>query len=734
MIKLIATIGPSSNKPEVLRKLADRGVSFFRINLSHTDTEEIEQRILDIKNFNVPIILDTEGSQIRTGNREEIEFLEGDTIKLYNKEIKCDGKNLFLTPLDCIEKLREGDLIFIDFNSLLLKVIDVSQVDSKGFITCHVMIGAKAGGRKAVYVDSPTFKLPAFSKKDRFAMELAKKHNINHFTLSFMESYKDVNEFKKINPNVKVYSKIESKKGLEEFKEIARVSDGILIDRGDLSSQVPIEKIPFIQKYIIEKVRKMNKEVFVATNTLEQMAFSLKPNRAEVNDIINTILDGATGIALTKEVAVGKYPVEVVNMALNLINQTKFVGNDKDNISKNIDKLNYLSNEVGPDLLIKPHGGILVDRVLSNYNEEIPVKSIDIDYETLMDLEQISIGSFSPLEGFMNSKDFHSVLSHMRLSNGVVWPLPIILQVSQQEAENIKEDDKIALRYKLDGDIYGIIEVEEVYKINKKDCAKKIFGVDDIEHPGVKRFIDKGEYLIGGRVNLIKRRNSEYKTYELTPKQTRRIFSERGWSKVLGFHTRNIIHRSHEFVQRKGLEISNCDGLFIHPVIGKKKVGDFEAEVIMRSYEKMIELFYTHSRVVLCSFASYSRYCGPREALFTALVRKNFGCSHFIVGRDHTGVGNYYGPQDSHKVFDKFTEEELGIKPIKFDKVSFSKRKNDYILEEDNHPEEDKLEISGTKAREMLKRGEKLPDWFIREEIYEVIDKIKKEGKKIFVE
>ncbi len=731
-IKIITTIGPSSNKQEILEKLKDRGVSFLRINLSHTEEEDIEPRIKDLLGYGIPIILDTEGSQVRTGNTSEIEFPEGTNIKVHSKKIQCDQNNLFLRPTSIISKLSMGDFISLEFNSVLLRVIDTDNID-KGYIECQVAMGGKIGGKKAVQIESPTFSLPPFSKKDHLAIELAKKHNIKHFTLSFMESPESVLKFKQLYPGVTVYSKIESKKGLDNFIEIAKVSDGILIDRGDLSSQVALEKIPFIQKYIIKKVREMDKEVFVATNTLEQMALALKPNKAEVNDIINTILDGVTGIALTKETAVGKYPIETVNMLSNLIAQVSYVG-ISGNLIEDIEKTNYIYSENTPELLVKPHGGKIIDRFETNYNGNIPNKKIETDEETLMDVEQIAIGAFSPLEGFLGSKDFHSVADNYRLSNGIIWPLPIVLSVDEEKGQEISEGEDISLVF--NGKVYAILHLDEIYQIDKEKEAEKIFGTKDLEHPGVKRFMSLGDYFLGGKITLLNRKSSKYKVHELTPKQTRKIFSERGWSKVLGFHTRNVIHKSHEFIQLEGMKRGLCDGLFVHPVVGKKKNGDFESDIIIESYEKMIEDFYPKSKVLMGTFASYSRYCGPREALFTAIVRKNFGCSHFIVGRDHTGVGNFYHPNASHKIFDNFSQDELGITPIKFDKVFYSEIEDKYLHEPDfiDHPEKDKLHISGTQAREMLLKEIQPPEWFMRPEISKIIlDKIKN-GEKVFVE
>lgn len=733
-IKIICTIGPGSIKEDILSKLKDRGANFFRINLSHTEETEIEQKIKDLIGYAVPIIIDTEGSQIRSGNIRDIFIEEESIIRIYGKKIECDSSNLFLNPEGVIKELNEGDIISIDFNSLLLRVIDISTKD-EGYISCKTIIGGLIGGKKAVHIDSPTFNLPPFSKKDNIAVEIAKRYGIKHFTLSFMENPGDILKFKQNYPGAIVYSKIESKKGLNNFIEIAKNSDGILIDRGDLSNQIPLEKIPFIQKYVLKKVRELGKEAFIATNTLEQMAFSLKPSKAEVNDIINTLIDGATGIALTKETAVGKYPVETLNMLVNLVSQFELIkkGGGSD-IVENIEKQNYIYGENFPENLIKPHGGRLIDNFKPRYYEQMPSKKVEISEESLMDAEQIAVGAFSPLEGFLNKADFESVVNEMRLSNGIIWPVPIVLQVNESTAKYVFGEKEILLTYK--NEPYVILHLDEIYTMNKEAAAEKIFGTLDRNHPGVLNFLEAGNYFLGGKITLLKRRPSAKKIYELTPKQTRKIFSERGWSKVLGFHTRNVIHKSHEFIQIEGMKRSLCDGLFIHPIIGKKKAGDFEADIIISSYEKMFEGFYPKSKAIIGTFSNYSRYAGPREALFTALVRKNFGCSHFIVGRDHTGVGNFYDTKASQQIFDKFSQDEIGIIPVKFGNVFYSDLENQHLHEDDfiNYPDEHKISISGTKIREMLLKGISPPDWVMRPEISKMIIEKMNRGEKIFVE
>jgi len=323
------------------------------------------------------------------------------------------------------------------------------------------------------------------------------------------------------------------------------------------------------------------------------------------------------------------------------------------------------------------------------------------------------------------------VLNKMRLANGVVWTIPIILDISEDEASKISVGDDVLLVG--DDGRMAILYVDDKYKFDKEDTVKKLYETNSDDHPGVRWIKNMNPILLGGKIDLIKRRESEFQEYALTPKQVRRLFEEKNWSRVVGFHTRNVIHRSHEFIQMKALEDENCDGLFVHPVVGKKKPGDYNAKYIIEGYKQMVKSFYPRNKVVFSTFSTFSRYAGPREAIFTALCRKNFGCSHFIVGRDHTGVGDFYHPQASHEIFDKFSD--LGIKAIKFDKVFYSKELGSYVHEPErpDHSEEDKLHISGTDARKMFEKGEAPPDWFMRLEISKTIIDSIESGEEVFV-
>jgi sulfate adenylyltransferase len=385
--------------------------------------------------------------------------------------------------------------------------------------------------------------------------------------------------------------------------------------------------------------------------------------------------------------------------------------------------------------LIPPHGGKLVNRVLAEipdrrYLESLP--KVRLDQNRQMDVEQICFGTYSPLEGFMSQEDFQSVLTRMRLANGIVWPLPIFLDVAEETAEKLPIGEVIGLTND-QGEVIALLHLSEKYYFDVEDTAEKMYGTGSDNHPGVRMIRAMQPVLLAGQLDLIKVRESETRAYELTPKQLRWLFEDRGWAKVLGFHTRNVLHRGHEFMQLTAMEDENCDGLLVQPVVGKKKSGDFKTEYIIQCYEKMIESFYPKEKVVLSAFSTFSRYAGPREAVFTALCRKNYGCSHFIIGRDHTGVGDYYDPYASHRIFDQFPD--LGIKIAKFNEVFYSRRLNKYVQGNGNftYDESEMLRIiSGTQARAMFLRGEMPPSWFMRPEISSIVLAAVKNGEQVF--
>ncbi|MCB0340030.1 MAG: hypothetical protein KDD53_10515, partial [Bdellovibrionales bacterium] len=503
--------------------------------------------------------------------------------------------------------------------------------------------------------------LPALSEKDAKAFEVAKKLNVKVFTLSFVDSADDVLVCRALYPEARLIAKIETKRGVANLEEILKVADGILIDRGDLSREVAPERIPLAQKLIIKRAREAQRPVYVATNFLDTMMETLRPSRAEVNDIINTILDGADGLVLAAETAIGKHPLETVNLLKRLCSQVDLYRPSA--VSQTSAHTLLLEDLQDPaefaerpavSNLVPPHGGRLISAVYKEVPSESELGSLprfDISVEEAMDAEQIALGTYSPLTGFLCEDDFHSVLSDMRLTSGLAWPMPIGLPLRGKSPKDYSIGSTVVLREEGTSRLVATMDIESIFKVEVDKIAKQLYGYSDPKHPGVSWLKSLGEWYVGGSIKLISRSDHLFKRFELTPSQARTVFEHRGWARVVAFHSRNPIHRGHEFIQREAISRGHCDGLFLHPVIGKKKAGDFYPEAIITSYEAMMRNSYARENVLFGTFATFSRYAGPREALFTALCRQNFGCSHIIIGRDHTGVGNYYASHASQYIF-----------------------------------------------------------------------------------
>ncbi len=374
--------------------------------------------------------------------------------------------------------------------------------------------------------------------------------------------------------------------------------------------------------------------------------------------------------------------------------------------------------------MIKPHGGKLVDGVLNpNKSREILSKkneytTLILNDEQLKDVKNIARGVYSPLKGFLGEDDFESVIKEMRLSSGLVWSIPIVLDISKDDYNRIRNKQKLLLVNKYNNIPVALLEDIEVYKYSKKILAENIFKTLDIRHPGVEDVFRMKEYLIGGKVFLLDGREELFKEYNFTPEKIRKIFQGRGWNKIVAFQTRNVPHRGHEFLQKEALK--KVDGLFIQPVIGKKKLENFKDEYIISCYEAIIDKYYPKNKVVLGILPLKMRYAGPREAIFRALIGKNYGCSHFIVGRDRAGVGNYYKPFTAQDIFNNFKKEEIGIEILKFPEIVYDNRRKKHCFA-DECDEDDAIFFSITKLREDVKNKKKLPEYLIRPEVYNVL-------------
>jgi sulfate adenylyltransferase len=370
--------------------------------------------------------------------------------------------------------------------------------------------------------------------------------------------------------------------------------------------------------------------------------------------------------------------------------------------------------------LILPHGGKLINKYIEkNYDD---LKSFEVSTDIRNDAENIATGVFSPLEGFMIQEDFLNVLKEGRLSNSIPWTIPIVLDTEKEIAKQMKELKDVVLCS--GGEKFGIMHVENIYGYNKENVANAVYGTTDVNHPGVNRLSKMKEFLVGGGVEIFHlKENDEIQKFRMHPSETRSEIVRRGWKTVVGFQTRNVPHVAHEMLQKAALNL--YDGLFVNPLIGKKKIGDFTDSLIINAYESLIMNYFPKNSVLFSTTHTIMRYAGPREAIHHAIMRKNFGCTHFIVGRDHAGIGNYYPPFAAQEIFNEYPD--LDIMPVIFPSFYFCKKCISYANEKTcPHGVESKEELSGTMIRKMVNSG-KIPEkHLMRPEISELILKSEK--------
>ena len=718
-IEILCTLGPTSLDGQVIKRLDGLGVRLFRINLSHTKSQNLPSIIETIQSHtDVPICLDTEGAQIRTGDfsNNQIELRENSIVYGCRRKVSGDAKQFNFYPIEIVDEFQVGDFISIDFNSVLVQVIGK---DDSGAVL-RVINGGLVGQNKAVTVDRDIALAP-LTHNDRACLEIGIERNLCHFALSFASCCEDVEKIRQLTKkDAFIISKIESLRGLSHLDEISAASDALLIDRGDLSRQVPLERIPEVQKAIITSAKQKKRKVYVATNLLESMITHPTPTRAEVNDIYNTLLDGADGLVLAAETAIGAHPISCASMVVKMV--------------RNFEKprlANPLEYPFDPiSLLVEPHGGHLVQsHVTTKEREQVThLSQLPVSDRALLDCEQIAYGTYSPLKGFMDYQTCKAVLETNKLPNGTIWTMPILLAAPKPEMSSFGVGDRIALTG-INGTVYATLDVSEIFTLNLEYVAQKLFNTISKEHPGVAQLFMDGNRFISGDIALLKRLPSQYRHCELTPAQSRFIFAHKGWSKVIGFYTHCPIHRGHEHMQIKALEDTCADGLYINPFIGPRELGDFLPSSIMLSYQAMLDFdLFPKGKVIMGGVNTYPRFAGPRETIFTALCRKNMGCSHFIISSDQAGIEDLQALYASQKLIESVGD--FGIQLEYFDSIGYDTSTASYGSIIDNI---EMLSIDTGEIRSLLRDGKVVPDWMMRKVVQESLQSEVAKNKTLFV-
>lgn len=719
--KILCTLGPASLNERTLARFDDIGVDLFRINLSHLRLDEVESCIRQIRTWSAtPICLDTQGAQIRTGMflAGRVELEANGVVGLVEWPIEGTEGVVPLYPKGVLANLNTGDLLSVDFDSALLQVIEQG---SRPY--ARVLSAGAVGSNKAVAVDR-AIPLPALSDVDRRAIALGRQLGIAHVALSFANRREDLDLVRALaGDGAEIIAKIETNQAVQDLDEILAGADAVLIDRGDLSREVPLQHLPFIQKQVLHDANRARVPVYVATNLLESMVTGTLPTRAEVNDVVNTLLDGADGLVLAAETAIGRNPIGCVSMIRSLI---ELVEAPPARVSSRLSHPHLLVSR-----LVAAHGGKLVERVAHGIDAAVidRMPAVEVGSEAMLDVRQLATGAFSPLSGFMDRDTLASVLANHRMPDGTVWPLPILLQVPSARLRDYPRGETLALTE--GGVVRALLHVAESFSWDHADLASAMFGTEDAAHPGVRRLFEGGDRFLAGTVELLPDEANRRQPFELTPVQARATFSHRGWERVVGFHTRNVPHRAHELLQLSALATSHSDGIFIHPVVGPKKTGDYTGDIVLSAYEVLIREHYPPNVAVLSGWTTYARYGGPREALFTALVRQNFGCSHFIVGRDHTGVADYYPPLASRRLCESLAAD-VKIQFVFSEEVFYCLQCGQHVSACE-HGDSFRQDISATVARETLGSGRLLPDWFMREQVSQLILDELRSGRDVFV-
>jgi pyruvate kinase len=631
------TLGPASLNDRVIARLEELGVSLFRLNLSHTRVEDLPG-ILDFirARTRVPVSLDTEGAQIRTAELAagKVTVREGDLVRVLHERIAGDALAFNLHPLGIGRQLLVGDLLKIDAEVLA----QVAEIETDGLVL-NILQGGEIGQNKAVTVVDREIPMPVMTAKDRRALAIGREKGIRHVALSFANRASDLAEVRSlVAPGTHVTAKIECLNGLRNLAEIAEKADALLIDRGDLSREVGIERIPALQKEIIRRARNVGRNVHVATNLLESMIHAPSPTRAEVNDVFNTLVDGAAGLVLAAETAIGSFPVPAVHMLKKLISEFE---------------RNRASDGAWPMSLYADSPGEPVQpptRV---------TRALQVTDTDLMECAQIARGVYAPLPGFMGSRELQSVLDGNRLLDGSVWTVPIVLRVEEAAVSQVSVGDRLSLT-DAGGHAWADLEVSELYAFDLEVLAAKWFGTTSREHPAVRDLMQGGKIFVAGRVSLLEDM-MPYGQYALSPWQTRAIFAQKGWTRVVGMNAEDRSPRWEELLGAVDLGKIHADGMFVGLPIRPGNAGLDQPPAGLEWRGALPQV--AAGKIVQGSSGVVSRGNGPREAVFQALCYRNLGCSHWLMTLPNGGTEGETAR--TRELFE--TLGDIGIAPLFLD-------------------------------------------------------------------
>ncbi|MDP7032494.1 MAG: pyruvate kinase [Gemmatimonadota bacterium] len=701
--KILCTIGPATLNRRCLVKMEQDGVWLFRINLSHTRLEELPGVISEIQSCSrVPICIDTEGAQLRTG------YLKGGRRNLPAGSLVVVGgagglsanpdtalarlsaeMGITLNHPEVLRDIEIGEMIYLRLGSTSVQVIDKLENDE---LLCRVVIGGTVGSNKAVDIQTP-LALPAMTEKDRASIQIGREFGVKHFALSFAQSAEDVRSMRaEVGDDAFLISKVESNRGLMTLDDIIRESDAILIDRGDLSREQAISRIPFWQKRITHATKEGKKELYVATNLLESMITSSLPTRAEVNDIANTLLDGADGLVLAAETAIGGNPLAAVGILKSVIEEyEKFTRGEGPRL------------EDAGSRLIPPHGGSLclaprLDR------KALPMTSTDLPlrHTQYLDFLQLANGVFSPVRGFMTKAEVESVLSREVLLSGALWPVPILLQVPGEVHSAVEQGERVALKWQ--DSVVGTLTVGEKYEISPGEVCERLFGSRNPDHPGVETVMEGGGFVLAGDIEIVDDVRVDAARYEVTPLQSRSLFEMKGWSQVVGFHTRTLPNLAHEFIQKRAFARTFADGLFVSPVSGPVRDGEFGIAETTRCYNELTtSREYENLEVVIGSFPTHTRYAGVREVVFDALCHQNHGCTHFVAGPEHGEFAAASGGTESSSRMDEL-QKKMEVRIVTASRVYYCDECGS-VTDSCTHSSEHHHPITGSLVSEVLRGG-----------------------------